>query len=371
MLERKRGGWLRCGPGVVGGIAAVGEFPGGAVVEEFLDEGGVHGVAGALGDDAAPDATAGEGEVADEVEDFVANELVGETEGAVENGAGMVGGGAGDDDGGVVGYAADEAHVAEHGFVFFEAEGAGGGDEVGVGAGLEVAAEGVVADGLGKVDGVVDGVAVAGIDADELVARGRVFADFDGFEDANVLAFAALALEAGSEDGGDVGERAAVEDGDLEVVDLDDDVVDAEADEGGQEVFGGLDENALAHEGSGVGDASDVAAGCGDFEVVEVGATEDDAGASWGGDEAHGDGGSRVQAHSVEVQRRMDGVLELWIRKQRNIPQMKGIPGLKKPQCGKFATGLLLGAGGRCGDEQVAVGYCHENAGFGPGDCGE
>jgi hypothetical protein len=121
-----------------------------------LDEGGVHGVTGSLGDDATPDAAASEGEVADEVEDLVANELVGEPEWAVEDGAGLGGGGAGDDDGGVVGYSADEAHVAEHGFVFFEAEGAGGGDEVGVGSGFEVADEGVAADGLREVDGVVD-----------------------------------------------------------------------------------------------------------------------------------------------------------------------------------------------------------------------
>ena len=37
------------------------------------------GVAGALGDDAALDAAAGEGEVADEIEDLVADELVGES----------------------------------------------------------------------------------------------------------------------------------------------------------------------------------------------------------------------------------------------------------------------------------------------------
>ena len=63
----------------------MGEFPGGAVVEEFLDEGGVHGVAGAFGDNAAPDAAAGEGEIADEVEDLVAYVLVAEAEGAVED----------------------------------------------------------------------------------------------------------------------------------------------------------------------------------------------------------------------------------------------------------------------------------------------
>ena len=325
-----RGG-LRIGQRV-GGFVAVNEIPGGAVVEELLDKSGVHGMAGAFRDNPAPDAAAGQGEITDEVEDLVANKLVGETEGAVEDGAIPGGGGASDDDGGVVGHAADEAHIAKHGLVFLEAEGAGGGDEVGVGTGLEVAGEGVVADGFGEVDGVVDGVAVAGIDADELVAGGRAFAHLDRLEDADVLALAALALEAGGEDGGDVGERAAIEDGDLEVVDFDDDVVDAEADEGGEEVLGSLDQDALAHEGGGIGDAGDVAAGGGNFEVVQVGTAEDDAGTSGGWDEAHGDGGAGVETHSLEVQGSVDRVLELWVRRQvdlsRDVPQMKAIPGL-------------------------------------------
>ncbi len=39
----------------------------------------MHGVAGSFGDDAAPYAASSEGEVADEVEDFVADEFVGKT----------------------------------------------------------------------------------------------------------------------------------------------------------------------------------------------------------------------------------------------------------------------------------------------------
>ena len=89
MQERRRVTWLLALS--LGGFVAVGELPGGAVAEELLDEGGVHGVAGSLGDDAAPDAAAGEGEVADEVEDLVAHELVGEAEGAVEDGAVVAG----------------------------------------------------------------------------------------------------------------------------------------------------------------------------------------------------------------------------------------------------------------------------------------
>ena len=96
---------------------------------------------------------------------------------------------AADDDGALVGGAADEAHVAEHGLVFPEAEGSRRGDEPGVVAAFEVADEGFAADGRGEVDHVVDGVAFAGVDADELVA----FAHFDILEDAEILAFAAAA----------------------------------------------------------------------------------------------------------------------------------------------------------------------------------
>jgi hypothetical protein len=60
-----------------------------------LNESGVHGVAGAFGDDSTPDAAASEGKIADEVEDLVANELVGKAERAVLDAAGVGGGGAG------------------------------------------------------------------------------------------------------------------------------------------------------------------------------------------------------------------------------------------------------------------------------------
>jgi hypothetical protein len=106
-----------------GELGAVYQFPGGAVAEQPLDERGVHGVAGALGDDAAPDAAAGQSEIADEVQNFVADELVGETQRAVFDAL------AGEDDRRFGGGAADETHVAQHGLIFAEAEGARGSDE--------------------------------------------------------------------------------------------------------------------------------------------------------------------------------------------------------------------------------------------------
>jgi len=78
-----------CGFGGRSGQRDVGKFPGRAIFEQPGNEGGVHGVAGADGDDVAFEAAAGEGEIADEVEDFVADELVGEAQGSVD-GAGFV-----------------------------------------------------------------------------------------------------------------------------------------------------------------------------------------------------------------------------------------------------------------------------------------
>ena len=268
-----------------------GEFPGGAVAEQAGDERGVHGVAGAFGDDVAEDVMAGEGKVANEVEDLVAGELVAEAEIAVEDAL------AGEDDDTLFGGAADEAHVAEFLFVFTPAEGAGRGDFAFVGAGGEVDLVALAADGGGEVDFVGDGIALAGIDADELVA----LADLDVFQDAEVLAAAALAFEADVTEGLGVGQGTAVEDGELEVVELDEDVIDAHAEEGRKQVLGGGDEDALTHEAGGVADFGDVAAGGVDFKVVEVGAAEDDAGTGGSRKQAHTHGSAAVKANAGKL----------------------------------------------------------------------
>ncbi len=291
------------GMGFFGGMfdGDVGEFPCGAVFEQAGDERSVHEVAGALGDDVAFDAAAGEGEIADEVENLVADVLVAEAERAVLRAFGA------EDDGVFRAGAADEAHVAEALLVGLVAEGAGGCDESAVGFGGEINAGFLLADGGGELDGVVDAVALAGVDADELVA----FADFDGLEDADGLAAAALGADAGALESCDVGLGAAVKDGQLEVVELDDDVVHAHADEGGEQVLGGGDEHALAHEAGGVADLGDVAADGGDLEVVEVGAAEDDAGAGGRGEQAHGDGRAGVQTYPGELEGLCDGLLQV------------------------------------------------------------
>jgi hypothetical protein len=60
-----------------------GDFPGGRVGEKAADELGVKRVAGFAGFDAAEEWEANEGEVADEVEGFMAAEFIGIAKGTV------------------------------------------------------------------------------------------------------------------------------------------------------------------------------------------------------------------------------------------------------------------------------------------------
>ena len=71
--------------------------------------------------------------------------------------------------------------------------------------------------------------------------------------------------------------RGTVEDGDFDVVEFDEDVVDAVGVGGGEKVLGGGEEDALLHEAGGVADAGDVVAVGFDWEIVEVDAAENDA----------------------------------------------------------------------------------------------
>ena len=122
-------------------------------------------------------------------------------------------------------------------------------------------------------------------------------------ENAEVLAAAALAFESDVAEGLGVRECAAVEDGELEVVEFDEDVVDAGAEEGGEQMLGGGDEDALTHEAGGVADFGDVAAGGGNFESVEIGAAEDDAGTGGRGKQAHAHRSAAVEANAGELNR--------------------------------------------------------------------
>ena len=97
---------------------------------------GVGSVPGAHGDDMAEEGASDQGEVADDIENFVADEFVGEAERFFAQ-DGVVA----DDNGVFEAAAADEAFLHERLDVFVVDEGAGGGDVLFVGLGSDLEAE--------------------------------------------------------------------------------------------------------------------------------------------------------------------------------------------------------------------------------------
>ena len=208
-----------------GGVFLGGDFPGRGVGEETAYKLGVERVAGFASFDAAEEGKADEGEVADEIESFVAAEFVGIAEGAVHHAV------FGEDDGVIERAAADQAHGAERLDIGFEAEGAGPGKNLAERVGIDEEFDLLLADeGMRKVDVTTDAKFVGGIDAD----AATVFDDFDRFEDAEVAAFAAKAAEAGLVQELEKRLGGTVEDRDFNVVEVDEDVVDAVGIGGGE-----------------------------------------------------------------------------------------------------------------------------------------
>jgi hypothetical protein len=248
------------------GVFASGDFPGGGVGEEAAYELGVEGVASFAGFDAAEERKADEGEVADKVEGLVAAELIRIAEGTVHDAV------FGEDDGIIEGAAADEAHRAEWFNIGFEAESAGAGENLAERMGIYEYFDFLLADQrVGKIDVAADMEFVGGMNGDATA----VFDDFDRFEDAEIASLAAKAAKACSIE--ELQERlgGTIEDGDFDVVDVDENVVDAVGIGGGEKVFGGGEQDTLLHEAGGVANASDVVAVGFDGEIVEVHAAED------------------------------------------------------------------------------------------------
>jgi hypothetical protein len=274
-----------------------GDFPGGRVGEKAADKLGVERMAGFAGFNAAKKRETDQGEVADEVEGLMTAEFVGIAKRAVHDAV------LGEDDGVIEGTAADEAHGAERLDIGFEAEGAGAGENLAEGFGIYDHFDFLLADeGMGKIDVATDTKLVSGIDAD----AAAVFEDFDGPEDFEVAALAAKAAEAGLIEELEEGLGGTVKNRDFDVVEVDEDVVDAVGIRGGEKVFGGGEQDALLHEAGGVADASDVVAVGFDREVVEVDAAEDDAGVRGSGEKTKVCVDTGVETHTLGFDRPID-----------------------------------------------------------------
>ena len=140
-------------------------------------------------------------------------------------------------------------------------------------------------------------------------------------QNANGFAAAALGADAGVENGFDVRQGTAIEDGEFEVIEFDDDIVDAHADEGRKQVFGGGDEHTLAHEAGGVADLGDVASGGRNLKVVEVGAAENNARSGSSRQQPHGNRRTGMEPYARELNLRGNGLFQVCGMSQESILQ--------------------------------------------------
>jgi hypothetical protein len=159
---------------------------------------------------------------------------------------------------------------------------------------------------MGKINVAADAELVGGIDGN----ASAVFDDFDGLEDFEVAAFATKAAEAGFVEKLEERLGGTVEDGDFDVVEVDEDVIDAIGISGGEKMLGGGEQDALFHEASGVTDPGDVVAVSFDGKVVEVYAAEDDAGVWRRGLKAELGMNTRVKTHTLGLDRPLNSGLE-------------------------------------------------------------
>src|SRR5579884_112173 len=265
----------------------------------------MHGMSGTLGDNAAQNLASGKRQISDEVQDLMTDELVFKAQRPIHDTL------AGKNDRARFRNTADEAHVAQHLLIFLKTEGACRGNLAAIAACRQVYGYGLLANRGGEVNMIGHAVAFARIDADELVS----VAHFHFFHDAQILAFAALRFHSHLLEGLNVGQGAAVKNRQLEIVQLDDHIVYASANERRKQVLGGRDKHALTHQAGGVADFGDVAAGGWNFKIVEVGAAEDDSRACRSGQKTHPDGCSAVQTNAGKFNGGGNGlfVMQQWI----------------------------------------------------------
>jgi hypothetical protein len=248
----------------------------------------VHGVPGALGHDAAEYAMSGEGQVPNQVKHFMAHKLVVKAQWAILNCAPA------ENNRVLLRRPADQPHITQHLLIFAKAEGAGGRDLSAVRSRGQIDGKCLAPDGIGEIDVIGDGVAFAGIDGDKLA----VLTHFHALEDAQILAPAALAADAYAVKSLYVRQCAAIQNGQLQIVQLNDDVVDAHPDEGGKKMLGGGDEHTLAHDAGGVADFGYISARGRNLVIVQVGAAKNNAGPGRGRQQTHGHRSPAVETDS-------------------------------------------------------------------------
>src|SRR5262249_37702311 len=156
-----------------------------------------------------------------------------------------------------------------------------------------------------KIDIVLDREFFRWIDAE------RLFAIFENelFGDTNILPPAFLFNKTGVGDGFCVRKRASVQNGNLEVVELDICIIDADSVQRRQKMFHRRDPDAAAHKGCRISNPCDRTDISPKLKIVEIDTPEDDACSSWSGKDAKGGILACMQSNTAELDRTRNRLL--------------------------------------------------------------
>src|SRR5260221_5333012 len=240
----------------------------GSSLQDLLDETRVHGVTRLVRRDLAHDGTTDQGQIADEVEDLVPDELVAETERPVHHTLVV------EDDAVLYGTAAGETCLTQFLNFLEEAERTRRSDLAEEAVVVKVEVEGLFADGaVREVDPVLQDQAVRGDDADRLLAVD----DLDRLVNAEDFNVAVQLPYAGGVDEVHERNRAAVNDGNLGAVDPNVDVGNAAGHDRRQQVLNRADGDVVLPDSRGVVEGRGGCLQRGYPQSIQVGADEGNA----------------------------------------------------------------------------------------------
>jgi len=242
--------------------------PTGRVSEQAADQLRVKGVASFVCFDASEQRKADQSEVADEIESFVAAELIEKAKWPIHYAI------VGEDDGIIERTPTDQAHRAQRLNIPFKAEGARASEQIPESVWKHDHFNLLLTDErMGKIHVALNAKFLARVNADAAI----LFDDFHGLDYFEIAATAAEPTKAGLLQELQEWLCGAIENGNFNGVDIDIDVVKLRGIDCGQKMLGGGYQNALLHEAGGVTDAGDIAAAGLDGKVIKIGAAEHDA----------------------------------------------------------------------------------------------
>src|SRR5207253_2176935 len=290
----------------VGVAFGAGDFAGGdgpkrGIGQEAADELGVQGMARFVGFDARQKGQARQREIANQIQRFVASKLVGEAQRSVHDAV------IGEHDGVLQRAAANQAHGLERRNVALETESSGARQKVAKSVRPNQHLHFLLTyQGMRKIHVAAHAKLIGRIDADPAVS----FGDLQGFPYLQIAPLAAQFANAGLLQHLHEGLCRAVQDGHFDRVDVDVNVVDATGINGGEQMLGGGEQNALFHEAGGITNASDVLPLGFNKEIVQVNAAKHDACFGRGRYQANVTVHAGVEAHTLCEGLIGDGSLE-------------------------------------------------------------